>query len=96
MEEITMPVPVGSSKVLVGEKMGLGRNWEKRKRVSGMGFDAEEMGGMKMVLGSAFMVVRSRGIWEREGREIWEGGGKNEKKPKTEGMLFCFYFFFFI
>jgi hypothetical protein len=29
MEEITTPVPVGSSEVLVGEKIGLGRNWEK-------------------------------------------------------------------
>jgi hypothetical protein len=28
-EEIRMPVPVGRSKVPVGEKMGLGRNWEK-------------------------------------------------------------------
>jgi hypothetical protein len=45
-----MPVPVGRSKVPVGEKMGLGRNWEIRKWVSGIGFDAEEMGGMKMVL----------------------------------------------
>jgi hypothetical protein len=41
-------------------------------------------------------MVGGGGIWDREGREIWAGGGKIEKKPKTEGMRFWGIFLFFL